>query len=315
MGFRHDITRIISYLPKERQTLLFSATLPKELSKMTELAMRKDYSYINTIEEGEENTNVQVTQEYIVTPLCDQIASLENILKCHQKERAATGYKIMVFFNTARTTGYLSRVFQHAEYNVLEMHSRKSQGFRTKTAKSFTEQKNVIMFSSDVSARGVDYPGVTLIVQVGLTSKEQYIHRLGRTGRAGKEGKGILLLSEFEKTFLTELHDLKITKLENFDMTASTETQTVLDYVVKSPSLLKEAGLAYQAFLGFYNGESKKLGMSKQTLIEIANEYSTILGCVEQPSIGANIVGKMGLKGQSGLRITKGKSSPRNIHK
>jgi superfamily II DNA/RNA helicase len=70
----------------------------------------------------------------------------------------------------------------------------------------------MVLFSSDVSARGVDYPDVTFILQVGLTERKQYIHRLGRTARAGKEGSGLLLLCNFEKFFLRELNDLPITE-------------------------------------------------------------------------------------------------------
>merc|ERR1712137_847531 len=71
-------------------------------------------------------------------------------------------------------------------------------------------QGNIVMFSSDVSARGMDYEGVTLVLQVGLTDKEQYIHRLGRTARAGMEGQGIILVSPFESVILNQLSDLPI---------------------------------------------------------------------------------------------------------
>ena len=305
MGFRNDLQRIIGFLPTTRQTLLFSATLPSELTAMTKLAMRKDYQYINCISKGEDNTNVQVTQEFAIVPLADHIATLETLIKRHQVERAASGYKIMVFFNTARTTGYMSTIFLKANFPVLEMHSRKSQSYRTKVAGQFTSQQNVMMFSSDVSARGVDYPGVTLIVQVGLTTKEQYIHRLGRTARAGQAGKGILLLSPFEQAFISELKDLKITELSPVSI-ENTATAGILATVSSSSDLKNQATMAYQAFLGFYNSNLKQLKMNKPTAISIANEYVKVLGCMEQPFLSAKVVGKMGLKGQPGLRIKKG---------
>merc|ERR1719231_678690 len=91
------------------------------------------------------------------------------------------------------------------------MHSRKSQSHRTKVAEQFREGTDVVMFSSDVSARGMDYPDVTSVVQVGMPSdKAQYIHRLGRTARAGKAGGGHLLLADFEAGFLSGMSDLPL---------------------------------------------------------------------------------------------------------
>ena len=83
---------------------------------------------------------------------------------------------------------------------------------RTKTSDQFRAMKQGILFSSDVSARGVDYPGITHVIQLGIpSSREMYIHRLGRTGRAGKDGEGIIVLDPEERFFLkTELKDLPI---------------------------------------------------------------------------------------------------------
>ena len=105
-------------------------------------------------------------------------------------------HKVICFFPTARATQLAAELFQALGKPVTEIHSRKSQGHRTKAADAFRESKCGVMMSSDVSARGLDYPDVTLVVQVGLpSSKEQYIHRLGRTARAGKTGEGLLACS------------------------------------------------------------------------------------------------------------------------
>eukprot|EP00951_Prasinocladus_malaysianus_P032206 scaffold312504_cov41-Prasinocladus_malaysianus.AAC.1 len=81
------------------------------------------------------------------------------------------------------------------------MHSRKSQSYRTKESDKFRAGEGMVMFSSDVSARGLDYPGVTQIVQVGMPAdRAQYIHRLGRTARGGEGGCGVILLADFEVT-------------------------------------------------------------------------------------------------------------------
>ena len=121
--------------------------------------------------------------------------------------------QVVVFFTTARLTQLYAEAFGQfpCDMQVLEMHSRKSQAQRTKVADQFREGTNLIMFSSDVSARGMDYPDVTAVIQVGMPSeKAQYVHRLGRTGRAGKAGGGYLLLAEEEKPFLKMIADLPV---------------------------------------------------------------------------------------------------------
>ena len=89
---------------------------------------------------------------------------------------------------------------------MLEIHSRKSQAQRNKVSDLFREKHSLVMFTSDVSARGMDYPDVTSVIQVGQPAdKAQYVHRLGRTARAGKQGSGVLLLADFERGFLRDV--------------------------------------------------------------------------------------------------------------
>lgn len=119
-------------------------------------------------------------------------------------------YKIMVFCTTARTAGFLADLFTFMKTpGVSQIHSRMTQNARTRVSNEFRNADGgVIMFTSDVSARGVDYPGTTLVLQVGLpSSRETYVHRLGRTARAGAEGQGMLLLCTYERSFLQ--HSLK----------------------------------------------------------------------------------------------------------
>merc|ERR1719499_2684328 len=120
----------------------------------------------------------------------------------------------MVFFTTARATQLYSELFCQSRLPVLEIHSRKSQAHRNRCADQFRSSQSGIIFSSDVSARGLDYPDVTTVIQVGIpSSREQYIHRLGRTGRAGKSGRCILLLHDFEEFFLRQLQDLPLERV------------------------------------------------------------------------------------------------------
>jgi ATP-dependent RNA helicase MSS116 len=104
-------------------------------------------------------------------------------------------------------------IYQGTE--VMEIHSRKTQSARTRTSDQFRSCKQGIMFSSDVTARGMDYPDVTFVLQMGSTTKEQYTHRLGRTARAGKEGSGLLLCAPFEMSALQrDLRDMPLVVTE-----------------------------------------------------------------------------------------------------
>ncbi|MBA0802370.1 hypothetical protein Gohar_012673, partial [Gossypium harknessii] len=211
MGFRKDIERIIAAVPKQRQTLLFSATVPEEVHQICHIALRRDHEFINTVQEGTEDTHSLVRQVHMVAPLDMQFSLLYVLLKEHIGDDV--DYKVLVFCTTAMVTKLVADVLRELNLNVREIHSRKSQSYRTRVSDEFRKSKGLILVTSDVSARGVDYPDVTLVLQVGMPSdREQYIHRLGRTGRKGKEGQGILLLAPWEEKFLSCVKDLPITK-------------------------------------------------------------------------------------------------------
>lgn len=162
------------------------------------------------------------------------------------------------------------------------------------------------MFSSDVTARGMDYPDVSFVLQVSLTDRSQYIHRLGRTARAGKDGKGGLLLADYEQHHMVrkELADMPlesttIPKLDN----ASAAVTRAIQNVSTTEELRISAEQAYRAWLGYYNGHLKKVKWDKKTLVQQANMWGVEVGLTEQPSLQKRTIGKMGLRGTPGLVI------------
>eukprot|EP01041_Mallomonas_annulata_P013473 gene13473-28545_t len=164
MGFRPDIERILKMLPPSslRQTLLFSATISSSVQQIASVALRPGYGYLDTVGEESEQTHLHVKQEIVVVPLEKIILSLVAILIEKMKE---PNYKIIVFFTTARATGYMAELVSCLGKEILEIHSRKSQSQRTRTSERFRDGTNMVMFSSDVSARGMDYPDVTFVLQ------------------------------------------------------------------------------------------------------------------------------------------------------
>ncbi|KAL9430315.1 hypothetical protein AB3S75_025658 [Citrus x aurantiifolia] len=297
MGFRKDIEKIIAAVPKQRQTLLFSATVPEEVRKICHIALKRDHEFINTVEEGSEETHEQVRQMHLVAPLDLHFPLLYVLLREHVADNPE--YKVLVFCTTAMVTRMVADLLGELKLNVREIHSRKPQSYRTRVSDEFRKSKGLILVTSDVSARGVDYPDVTLVIQVGLPSdREQYIHRLGRTGRKGKEGQGILLVAPWEEFFLSTIKDLPILKalVPSVDPDTKKKVERALSHVE-----MKNKEAAYQAWLGYYNS-NKKVGRDKYKLVELANEYSRSMGLDNPPAIPKLVLGKMGLRNIPGLR-------------
>ncbi|CAN6821764.1 hypothetical protein HID58_054998 [Brassica napus] len=297
MGFRKDIERILSAVPKERQTFLFSATVPEEVRQMCLVALRRDHEFINCVHEGTGETHQQVRQTHMIASLDKHFSLLYTLLRAHIADNV--DYKVIVFCTTAMVTKLVADLLGELNLNVREIHSRKPQSYRTRVSNEFRKSKGLILVTSDVSARGVDYPDVTLVLQVGLPKdREQYIHRLGRTGRKGKEGEGILLLAPWEEYFLSSLKDLPITKssLPSTDPETVKKVQKALCHVE-----MRNKEAAYQAWLGYYNSQ-KMIGRDKERLVELANEFSRSMGLDNPPAIPKLILGKMGLKNVPGLR-------------
>lgn len=310
MGFRPDIERILALLnpsARMRQTLLFSATIPSSVSQIAGIAMHPKYHFVDTVGEDSEQTHERVQQQVMISNQEDQIRSIMSIL---ERETNNKPYKIIVFFTTARLTGFLAELFNSVSnqtgYKVLEIHSRKAQKARERASDEFRKSKNAVMFTSDVTARGMDYPDVTFVLQVGLTDRAQYIHRLGRTARAGKDGKGGLLLSNYEEAHMVK-KELKDMPLEPTPITVSAKTLAIVEQakqnVGNDKTLRVSAEQAYRAWLGYYNGHVKKVRWDKKLLVQQANLWARQIGLTEQPSLQKKTIGKMGLKGVPGLRI------------
>ncbi len=347
-GFRREIQAILKHVPRSdrRQTLLFSATVPKELREIMKETMKPNYVEVDCIKDGDgasgegggggsSQTHVHVRQSHVVIPSVDRyLSSVICVVREAARDGATshvktgTGHiktdnKIVVFFPTARMVSFFASLFNDVLKSpcVLELHSRKTQGYRNRVSGEFREAESGILFTSDVSARGVDYPGVTHVVQFGMpSSRDQYVHRLGRTGRAGADGKGWLVLGAFESAFLEELKQINVPKdvaltdalhgaVKNDD--EMEELKRLLIERVGSgrdQNLVNSGEGAYQAFLGYYLGQMKRMKMDrKESLVDIANEFSAAMGFLRPPTLAKNMVSKMGLTGVNGL-VVKGPS-------
>lgn len=307
MGFRAAILKILESLPDPelRQSMLFSATFPKQVNQVAGFALKPTYKHISAIKTEDQAAPVQIRQQSaVVSTECMAMAIWGTIHQAMQ--RSPSSFKIIVFFATARLTQYWASVFQREGLDIMEIHSKKSQSYRTKVSERFRNADRAILFTSDVSARGVDYPDVTEVIQVGVpSSKEQYVHRIGRTGRAGKAGHSSLLLHDFETYFLKKLADFEV------------EDKVVGDLLELSPS--GGAGLceavdrplahhAYKTWLGYYQKQRKSIGLSLPELVEQATRFARSINAVGTdglpPPITKQTRSKMGLESiRSGLNV------------
>lgn len=230
MGFKDAIDSIVQQMPPkgERQTFLFSATVSPEIRKIARTTLRKDHKFIDCVPANETNTHMHIPQYTSVLPSSDM--QFVHIARLLAQDALANpqGGKAIIFLPTTKMTELTSMVVKAMRPSlpwgirgtrVFEMHSKKTQSARDRTAEEFRGQTGPgysILVTSDVSARGVDYPGVTRVIQVGVPgSKDTYVHRVGRTGRAGKSGRGDLVLLPFEESYIrSTLQDIPFKSIE-----------------------------------------------------------------------------------------------------
>jgi ATP-dependent RNA helicase MSS116 len=315
MGFRRDIQDILSCLPKRRrQTLLFSATLPKDVKEVVELAIKSDYELVDCIQEEDpaSHTNAQTEQSHIVLP-ADRFwtGSMEYLLELMDKGDS----KIMVFFPMTTMVQLYAKIFNmRFGRRVLELHGKMHQRERTTISGRFRNISKGLLFTSDVSARGVDYPNVTHVIQIGASeSRETYIHRLGRTGRAGKRGKGLLILPELENEFLQDLEDLEIpldddlqTRLSATPSKKFSNQMGPLAQDVRAgrePKLERSVQDAYQAMIAYYFQRSHQ--RREKDVVSTVNSLVEDMGLRELPALSFNRARKIGIDSVSGLNIQK----------
>lgn len=310
-GFLPAIKEILRRLPPKSagwQGMCFSATIPNKIDSVLPHVLKPGYTRLSTIDPNEAPTIDRVEQFSIIVPsVRDVYVNLYSLL---QREYAASpdNFKVIVFGATANGVALMAALFTNlfrgsGGAQVFQLQSRLTQNARTRTTEEFKAAKAGVMFASDVIGRGMDFPNVGLVVQVGLPSNsDQYTHRVGRTARAGNEGRAVIMLTERESFFVKINKRLPI-KPYPVDLTPS--VQVLIPHVEHALTGIDEEtkGKAYRAWLGFHKTFTKQLQLSNEGLVEQANEYADSLGCPEPPTIEKQTVGKMGLKGVRGLNI------------
>ena len=180
MGFREDIDVIIQDLPKERQTLLFSATMSPEIKEITKMYLH-DPEYILTVHK--ELTIPNIEQFYIEVRESSKVELLCRLID-------AKNIKLgLVFCNTKKRVDELTSALQGRGYSAEALHGDMKQSERTRVMTKFKQEKIDILVATDVAARGIDVNNIEAVFNYDIpTDEEYYVHRIGRTARAGKSG-------------------------------------------------------------------------------------------------------------------------------
>ena len=308
-GFRPSIVKILALLPPAatRQTLLFSATFPSELQELTRSALRPSYEMVDCVGEGPQS-NAQVEQQVSVCSVDDLHAITTAILLRHVQQPE---HKVMVFLPTAREAGFCAALYRSmaplapdtlGNSPIFEIHSKRSQLQRTATSEQFRLCPRGVLFSSDVSARGMDYPDVTFVLQVGNPpDRAQYLHRLVRTARAGREGAGMLLLCDYEAYWLPQIGDLPVAHVPAPPLD---EARALVHGALRRLHSAEPNAfmMAYRAWLGANKGRLKELGWTTAELVRRANDMVTrVWLCPEVPALDEKTILSMGLKKAPGI--------------
>ena len=301
-GFQRDIEEIISALPAGRQTLCFSATVPEKMLAVLGLALRPDHVVVDCVGEVTADAHSQIVQRVYVHPLERSLVALYALIR-EEMARHPVTYKVLAFLPTARQVQFSTLCLVEMGIAVLEIHSRRSATERSYASETFRQHTKQVLLSSDVSARGVDYPDVTLVLQVGApASRDVYVQRIGRTGRAGASGAAILLLCEYEKNFLSTLNGLPIEPMASDNLGGVEEMRAVRAAAARVDG--EVATQTYRAWIVAMNGQRKSLKWSKQDIVTNANLYAReVLGRDAIPTLPRKAAVECALVGLAGLVI------------
>ena len=200
MGFIHDIKRIVAMLPKARQTLFFSATMPQEITRLAD-AMLRDPARVAVTPQA--TTVERIAQRVILTDKASKQALLAEMLKSEPVER------VLVFTRTKHGADKVVRGLQKAGFTAEAIHGNKSQNQRERVLADFRSGKLRTLIATDIAARGIDVDGVSHVFNYDLPNiPESYVHRIGRTARAGAEGVAISFCDAEERAYLRDIERL-----------------------------------------------------------------------------------------------------------
>ena len=200
MGFFPDVKRIVKFLPKKRQTLLFSATIPAEIADLAE-KMLHEPEHISVTPSAKPADKIE--QQLYFVEKQEKRELLPDII------RQSNVHQVLVFTRTKHGADRVARDLNRAGIKTKSIHGDKSQNQRQRALADFKECKIAVLVATDIAARGIDINDLPLVINFDLPNiPETYVHRIGRTGRAGQEGTAISFCDRSERPYLKDIEKL-----------------------------------------------------------------------------------------------------------
>jgi ATP-dependent RNA helicase RhlE len=200
MGFKRDIDKIRSLIPSRRQNLMFSATFSKEIKSLAQTILQRP----TLVEATPENTTVEAIAQQIYRVAKEKKTGL--LIKLIQDGQWK---QVLVFTRTKHGANKLCKKLESARISAMAIHGNKSQGARTKALNGFKNNDVRVLVATDIAARGLDIPLLPHVVNYELPNiPEDYVHRIGRTGRAGANGVALSLVCAEETSYLVSIEKL-----------------------------------------------------------------------------------------------------------
>ncbi len=200
MGFIHDVKKVIAKVPTQRQTLFFSATMPPEIAKLADTILTNPQRVEVTPVSSTANT---IQQSVFFVEKRDKKKLLLHLLK---DQSIATA---LVFARTKHGADRVAKDLNQAGVRAEAIHGNKSQGARQRALSNFKSQHTRVLVATDIAARGIDVEDLSTVINYELPNvPETYVHRIGRTGRAGASGVSYSFCDEEEKEYLSDIHKL-----------------------------------------------------------------------------------------------------------
>ncbi|GAA5978218.1 hypothetical protein JCM5350_002230 [Sporobolomyces pararoseus] len=285
IGFEDEMRQIISLLPKEnRQSMLFSATQTTKVTDLARMSLRPGPLYINVDSHRDTSTADNLEQGYVVCDSDKRFLLLFTFLRKNLKK------KVIVFFSSCKSVQYHGELLNYIDVPVLDLHGKQKQQKRTNTFFEFCNAPTGILLCTDVAARGLDIPKVDWIIQFDPPDDPRdYIHRVGRTARAGKNGKSLLFLLPSELGFLRFLKVAKVPLNEyQFPQEKIANVQGQLEKLIsKNYYLNQSAKDGFRAYIQAYASYSLKtiFDVTSLDLAKVARAF----GFSTPPSVNINV--------------------------
>lgn len=250
MGFRQQLVHILDYLPKERQTMLFSATQTRDVSHLATLSLRKP-EYLGVHDKEKTSTPESLQQSYVVVPLEHKLNAVYSFVKTHLRAKS------IIFMNSCAQVRHAWELFCSLRPGlpVMALHGKLVQHKRTKIYFDFLQKPHAVLFATDIAARGLDFPNVDWVVQADAPEdRAMYIHRVGRTARYRMGGKSLLILtpSEEKKGFVKLIQgkgEIPLRKLSINPTKTVVVNQRAASLVAADPELNRLAKKAFQSYI------------------------------------------------------------------